>query len=75
MKNYFGKKYKAKAKSKDDDIYKTNLIKLAERRAIKFALKSCASKGLERFADLCNKKLLEYTKALDHTGRNLIICN
>ena len=55
-------------KSKDDDIYKTNLIKLAERRAIKFALKSCASQGLERFADLCNKKLLEYTKALDHTS-------
>ena len=50
-------------KSKDDEVYKRNRLKLFEMKAIKFALKSC-KQGLVGFADAFDKKLAEYADLL-----------
>ena len=50
-------------KSKDDDVYKQNKLKLLEMKAIKIALKSC-SQGLVGFAEVYDKKLSEYANIL-----------
>jgi len=55
-------------KSRDDEAFKSNRIKVLEIKAIKLALRTCFSQGLDRFSDLYDKKLTEYTKSLDHTN-------
>ena len=50
-------------RTKDDEVYKQNKLKLLEMKAIKIALKSC-SQGLVGFAEAFDKKLAEYASTM-----------
>ena len=50
-------------RTKDDEVYKQNKLKLLEMKAIKIALKSC-SQGLVGFAEAYDKRLAEYAGLL-----------